>query len=132
MSASYGINLNLVQIILQITKSVRLKITEKYSILVILKCVSKRSSEIISRKICIISSNRILKVANICTASMPTHLLLFCFFLTIYGYFHTIIEHRVIFVVIHNVKLNVMGFSSVLNSEIEPLSMTLRINIILH
>ena len=63
---------------------------------------------------------------------MPAYLLFFRFLVAVNGNFHAVVEHGVVLVVVHDVELYAIAFASVLNTKVKPLSMTLRIDIVLH
>lgn len=124
--------MDLIEIILKFAKGVRLKITEKNIILVVLKSISERSSIVILSIGVRIASNIVLKVTYICAVSVPTNLFIFRLFITVDCNFHSVVEHRIAFVVVHDVKLDTVAFASILYSEIKPLCMTFSVYIILH
>jgi hypothetical protein len=130
--ASRRVNFNLIQIGLQIAERVWLEVAEEHGVFVVLKCVSECCCEVVSRKTACISPDLILEVRDVCTAAMPPYLFFFCFFIAVNGNFHAVVEHGVVLVVVHDVEFDAITFTSVLNTKVKPLSMTLRIDIVLH
>jgi len=63
---------------------------------------------------------------------MPANLLLLSMFLWVNSNFHAIVEHGVALRVILDIKFDGVAFLSALNTEIKPLSVPFRVNIILH
>ena len=63
---------------------------------------------------------------------MPSDLLFLCFLLAVNCYFHSVVKHGIVLIVVHDVELYTVSFSCVLHPEIEPLSVTLCVYVILH
>ena len=122
----------MIYIILKVTVCVRLKITEKNSILIVIKSIRERCGKIVPSIGVRVTSDIILEVTNISAVPTPPNLLIFCLFFTIDGNFHSVVEHGIAFVMIHYVEFNTVAFSSILNSEIKPLGVAFSIDIVLH
>ena len=129
---SHWIDLYLVQVVLEITKCVRLEVAEENCVFVVFERIGKRSGKIESSKVTVVSSNCILKVAYVSSSAMPPNLLIFSLLFTVNCNLHSVVKHRIALVVIHNVELDTVTSASILNSKIKPLSVSLCVNIILH
>lgn len=74
----------------------------------------------------------VLLIRNILPLSMPAYFVLTDFFFRVYRNFHTIVEHSVALIVVHDVELDFVACFCVLNSEEKPLGMTFTVYIVLH
>jgi hypothetical protein len=63
---------------------------------------------------------------------MPANLLLFGTLLWVNSNFHAIVEHGVALRVILDVKFDGVAFFSALDTEIEPLGVPFRVDVVLH
>ena len=57
---------------------------------------------------------------------------LLCSLLRVNAYFHTVVEQRVRFGVVHYVELNCLILPRIFHLKEEPLSMTCSVNVVLH
>lgn len=81
---------------------------------------------------CEVLADLVLKVGDIGAAVVPSKLLLLGLLLTVDSYLHAVVEHRVRLVVIQDVELDWQARTRVLHTEIEPLSVAMSIDIVLH
>lgn len=63
---------------------------------------------------------------------MPADLLFFRLFLRVNRYFHAVVEHRILFVIVEYVELDWQACPRVLDSEVEPLCVSSRVDVVLH
>ena len=109
-----------------------MKIAEEDRVLIIFECVSEGCCKVVSSKVARIPSDLVLEVRYVSTTAMPAYPLFLGFPVTIYRNFHTIVEHSITLVVVHDVELYTVALPSVLNSKVKPLRVTLGVNVILH
>lgn len=91
------------QILLQVRVRIRVAITEKHRVLIMLERVRKSRRVIILRAILVLP-DRIPKIPNICARSMPTYLLSLSFFIRVNSNFHAIVEHGVALGIVQNIE----------------------------
>ena len=77
-------------------------------------------------------ANLVLEVRNVGAAVVPADLLMLCFLLAVYRHFHPVIKHRIRLVVVQYVEFDGEASASVLNTEVKPLRVTMRIDVVLH
>ena len=96
-----------------------------------LKRVRKRGRVVVLIKYAF--SDSVLAVRDVRASSVPSHAILFLgFLLRINCDFHAIVKHRVNLGVVHDVELDGQTGSRILYSEVEPLRVTLGIDVVLH
>lgn len=73
----------------------------------------------------------ILKVGEVFSTSMPSNRLLLAFLVRVDKNLHALIEQTFRLKEVEHIEFHLVAFPSVLNTEIEPLGVTLRVDIIL-
>lgn len=79
-----------------------------------------------------ILADLVLKVWNVRAATIPAYFLRFWFLLRVASDLHSVVKHRVCFVIIQDVELHRQARPCVLHPKIEPLRMPMCINVVLH
>lgn len=73
----------------------------------------------------------VLVISNVFACTVPAELLLLKFLLWIGQHFHALVEETLGFHQVEHVKLHFLSLPRVLDTEVEPLCVALRINVIL-
>lgn len=80
---SSGVDFNLIQVVLQITKRIGLEIAEEYRVLIVFESVSERGCEVVPRKVARVPSNLVLKVGYVRASTMPANFFILCLPVTV-------------------------------------------------
>ena len=93
--------------------------------------MGERSREVEFKKP-VVLPDVVFEVGNVRAPSMPAYSLVLGFLLTVHSYFHAVVEHAVAFRVVHQVELYTVTGFCVLDSEVKPLGVANRVDVVLH
>jgi len=97
-----------------------------------LECVGEGQGVVAFRENTNFLSNSILLVRNINAALVPADPLSITLFVAKDRHLHSIVEQRIWFGVVENVELDTLSFAGIVYAEIEPLGVSLSVNVVLH
>lgn len=97
--------LNRIQVRHQVCVRIRIAVSEKDRILVVLKSVSECTRVKVFRESEVLA-NLVLEVGYIRTAPMPANLFLFRFLFRVDGDLHAVVKHRICLVVVEDVEFD--------------------------
>jgi len=109
---------------------VRNVVAEVDKVMVMLEGIGPRKRvKVVNKRV--VLPHEVLKVSDIGAVPVPANPLS-GFLLRVARYLHTVVEHRVRFVVVLDVKADGVTFARIAHPKEEPLCMPSRINVVLH